>query len=62
MEKKEKIFEENKIKDIIKDIIGTIKMSILMPGNLCYSKYIYNTSKKTWKNLNNYILRFNYIR
>ena len=28
--KKEKIFEENKIKDIIKDIIGTIKMSILI--------------------------------
>ena len=34
-------------------------MSILIPGNLCYSKYIYNTSKKTSKNLNNYILRFN---
>ena len=59
---KEKIFEDNEMNDIIKDIIESIKMSILMLGNHSYSKYTYDASKKIWNNLYNCILNLNNIK
>ena len=58
---KEKIFEENEIKDIMKDIIESIIKYILMLGNQSYSKYAYNSSKKIWNYIYSCILNLNKI-